>query len=150
MGPAGREAQIRRAREIAERAHAGQVDKLGEPYLEHVRRVAAFVAGDPLAEVVAWLHDVLEDTELTAADLRAAGMEEQVIAAGVAITRLEGEREEDYLARVSADPVARKVKLEADLVDNTSPERVARLPADVRAALAAKYRRYRVTLERAP
>lgn len=54
---------VERAKELAHRAHAGQVDKAGRPYIEHVARVAAAVADDPLAEAVAWLHDVLEDCD---------------------------------------------------------------------------------------
>lgn len=145
--PAATTLQVQKAREVAIRAHAGQTDKLGEPYIGHVGRAAAFVAGNPKAEAVAWLHDVLEDTQLTAAALRSAGLDEEVIAAVEAITRVEGEREEDYLARVSANPLARKVKLDGDLVDNTAPERLARLSADVRGRLTRKYRRYRDTLE---
>lgn len=142
------ESQVRTAREIAIRAHAGQVDKLGEPYIQHVSRVAAFVAGDPRAEATAWLHDVVEDTLLSTADLRGAGIAEDVIAAVAAITRRDDENEDAYLARVSANPLALKVKLEADLVDNTAPDRLARVPDDQRATLSEKYQRYRATLER--
>lgn len=52
---------VERAKELAHRAHAGQVDKAGRPYIEHVARVTAAVADDPEAEAVAWLHDMLED-----------------------------------------------------------------------------------------
>lgn len=48
---------VERAKDLAHRAHAGQVDKAGRPYIEHVARVAAAVSDDPEAEVVAWLHD---------------------------------------------------------------------------------------------
>lgn len=37
---------VKRARELAHRAHAGQVDKAGRPYIEHVERVAERVLGD--------------------------------------------------------------------------------------------------------
>ncbi len=49
------------ARTLATEAHAGQIDKAGQPYIGHVARVAAAVRGDDDAEVVAWLHDVAED-----------------------------------------------------------------------------------------
>lgn len=62
-----------RAETLARAAHAGQVDKAGAPYAAHPARVAAAVAGDPLAEAAAWLHDVIEDTGTTLADLRAEG-----------------------------------------------------------------------------
>ena len=45
-----------RAREIAAAAHDGQTDKSGAAYIDHPRRVAARVEGDPAAEVVAWLQ----------------------------------------------------------------------------------------------
>ncbi len=51
---------VERAKELARLAHAGQVDKAGRPYIEHVARVAAACSDDPEAEAVAWLHDVLE------------------------------------------------------------------------------------------
>lgn len=54
---------VSRAKDLAIRAHADQVDKAGRPYIEHVARVAAAVSDDPVAEAVAWLHDVLEDCE---------------------------------------------------------------------------------------
>lgn len=71
------------AEQLARIAHAGQVDKQGLPYIEHVARVAASVVTDVCATVpdtgstavaAAWLHDVLEDTPTTAADLLAAGI----------------------------------------------------------------------------
>ena len=71
-----------------------------------------------------------------------------MIAAVAAITRRDDENEDAYLARVSANPLALKVKLEADLVDNTAPDRLARVPDDQRATLSEKYQRYRATLER--
>lgn len=57
------------AQSIAAAAHKGQVDKAGKPYIEHPAHVAASVQGDA-AKAVAWLHDVVEDTPLTFADLR--------------------------------------------------------------------------------
>src|SRR5699024_8102125 len=52
---------ITEAKTLAQQAHAGQTDKAGRPYIEHVARVAAQVAFWPEAEAVAWLHDVVED-----------------------------------------------------------------------------------------
>lgn len=61
---------VQRAKDLAHRAHAGQVDKAGQPYIEHVERVAAAVSDDPEAEAVAWLHDVCEDSPETLIDFR--------------------------------------------------------------------------------
>ncbi len=68
------------AQSIAAAAHKGQVDKAGKPYIEHPAHVAANVQGDA-AKAVAWLHDVVEDTPLTFADLRERGVAPEVIEA---------------------------------------------------------------------
>lgn len=136
------------AREIATRAHAGQFDKSGHPYLGHPERVAARTAsagGDERAVAAAWLHDVLEDTAVTADELASAGIPDDVIEAVVALTKLAGQDTGDYFARVNSSPIAVRVK-HADLDDNTDPARVAQLDPGTRRRLAAKYARSRELL----
>ncbi|GAA4742299.1 hypothetical protein GCM10025783_12030 [Amnibacterium soli] len=134
--------QVALARRIATEAHRGQTDKLGVDYIEHPRRVAARL--DPLDEqAVAWLHDVLEDTEVTAEDLRAQGVDGEVVDAVQLLTRSEDEA--TYYAFIAGSPLARSVKL-ADIADNTDPERTARLDTTTRQRLAAKYRHARRAL----
>lgn len=58
--------RLARALQVAIRVHAGQVDEQDEPYLLHVERVVAAV-GSYEAKIVAALHDVIEDGELTLA-----------------------------------------------------------------------------------
>ena len=53
-----------RAIEIAARAHAGQVDKAGEPYIFHPLRLMLSLSGVH-AQMAAVLHDVVEDTSIT-------------------------------------------------------------------------------------
>lgn len=136
---------VDRARALATHMHAGQVDKLGAPYIEHPARVAGRVraAGDgDDAEVVAWLHDVVEDTDVTLAEIdRDFG---PVIARAVdAITRRGsddgGDEGDGYYRRVADDPLALVVKRH-DIDDNTATERTARLDPATRSRLAAKYR----------
>ncbi|MEU5690497.1 HD domain-containing protein [Actinosynnema sp. NPDC020468] len=122
---------------IAREAHRGQVDKSGKPYIGHPLRVMARVVGDH-ARMAAVLHDVVEDTPVTAADLLAAGCPPEVVATVVALSHLDGEPQEDYLRRVAADPVAVEVK-RADIADNTSPVRMADLDQATRTRLEAKY-----------
>ncbi len=58
---------------VAQKAHEGQERKSGEPYITHPLRVADTLAGLGLgAEVVAaaLLHDVLEESDVTAEDLK--------------------------------------------------------------------------------
>lgn len=131
------------ARAVARSAHEGQTDKVGEPYFEvHVCDVAARVARfGAEAEAVAWLHDVIEDTEVTLDDLREAGFPDEIVDDVDAISRREGEQPVDYYARVRARPRAKLVKMYGDIPSNTDPERMALLPPDVRARLNGKYSR---------
>lgn len=123
---------------FAAAAHMGQTDKAGQPYIDHPRRVARRLENPTVLELsVAWLHDVVEDTNLTVwhiEDMFGA----EVAAAVDAITHRAGETRTDYYARVKANPVALKVKL-ADIADNTDPERLAALDPTTRARLQAKY-----------
>src|ERR1700752_2724217 len=103
-------ATLERAIELAARAHAGQRDKEGLPYVLHPLRVMMAVGpGD--AQIVAVLHDTLEDTDLTEDDLRREGFSEDIIAAVKAVTRGKSERYSEYVVRSSRTDAARQVKL---------------------------------------
>ncbi len=127
-----------RAEMVAKEAHQGQYDKAGEPYIEHCRRVAERVRGDDMAEVVAWLHDVMEDSPGFGGRLLEFG--EDVVAAVMALTRFHGEHPAAYYERVKANPVALKVKL-ADVADNADEARLARLDWETAERLRKKYKR---------
>lgn len=108
---------VEQARAIATQAHQGQSSKTGEPFIDHVRRVAESVTGDE-EKVVAWLHDVVEKGPGWSLErLLAAGFPERVVEAVDAMTKREGEEYFDFVRRSIADPVARPVK-RADLTDN--------------------------------
>lgn len=128
---------LRIAEEIAKKAHDGQVDKVGVPYITHPVRVAAS-CGSIEEKIVALLHDVVEDTPITLSDLKAAGMPGHVTAAVDAITKRDNEKNIDYLERVKANPIAKAVKLK-DLADNFSPARFEKLSESDKARLAKKY-----------
>jgi (p)ppGpp synthase/HD superfamily hydrolase len=120
---------------LACRAHRGQLDKNGQPYILHVLRVM-MKQQDPTARIVAVLHDVVEDSETTIDDLRAAGYSAETCDAVDALTRRENEGYDQMIARVAANPLARSVKI-ADLEDNMDPAR--RLPGDREAERQQKY-----------
>lgn len=109
-------ANIDMALRIAVDAHTGQVDKVGQPYILHVLRVMSKMKTEETM-MVATLHDVVEDTDITLEYLREVGFSDDVIGAVDAITKRDGDNYEDYLARVYANEIARQVKL-ADLEDN--------------------------------
>jgi (p)ppGpp synthase/HD superfamily hydrolase len=121
------------AKEIATRAHQGQLDKADQSYITHPEFVAGQVTGDE-AKAVAWLHDVVEDTNITFDDLRAAGLSEAVIEAVNAITKRDNEDYETYLERVATNPLAKAVKL-ADLTHNMDTSRLKIVDDKTRARL---------------
>ncbi|GGN24262.1 hypothetical protein GCM10011609_77640 [Lentzea pudingi] len=124
---------------LATSAHDGQVDKSGRPYIGHPLRVMSSVTGEH-EQMAAVLHDVIEDTAVTAADLTARGCPAVVVDAVVALSHLPDEPQEDYLRRVAANPLALSVK-RADIGDNLSPTRMARLDEATQDRLKAKYAR---------
>ena len=79
------------------------------------------------AKVVAVLHDVIEDTSVTAEDLRREGFDEDVLAALECLTHRKGEPYADYVVQCKGDEIARRVKL-ADLEDNARPSRALLRP----------------------
>jgi hypothetical protein len=86
------------------------------------------------------LHDILEDTDVTAEDLREAGCDDALMESVAALTRRGGEAYSKLLERVSGDPVAVTVK-QADIADNADEARLSLLPPEKAAELRAKYRR---------
>ena len=138
--PDGRGSLVRAIR-IATAAHTGQFDKAGLPYITHPLRVMGAVDGDD-CKIVAVLHDVVEDSDVTLDDLKADGFAEHIIEAVDAITKGKGESLDESMARVVSVPLARTVKL-ADVADNMDPERLALLPTAVRRRLLTKYTRTR-------
>lgn len=127
----------------AMRLHGDQTDKSDNPYIDHLDAVAintvAVFGWDQTLVTVAYLHDVVEDTDATAQTLADEGYSEEIINAVIAISKKMGEKNYDYLTRVMANPIASKVKL-ADLYHNTKPERLAVLTEATRARLLKKYR----------
>jgi (p)ppGpp synthase/HD superfamily hydrolase len=135
---------IEKAIEIAARAHAGQVDKAGAPYVFHPLRVMLAMSGQ-YERMAAVLHDVVEDTAVTLDDLIAAGFPPEVIDAVDILTKREGESRLDAAVRASRNPVARVVKL-ADVEDNMDLRRIAN-PTEKDYARLKEYEQVRALLE---
>lgn len=113
---------LERAISLAAQAHEGQLDKTGQPYILHPLRVMLKVSS-LCEQMTAILHDVLEDTTLTADVLKAEGCPEEVLEALDALTRRKGEKYlDEYILRIQKNPIAKSVKL-SDLADNLNPAR---------------------------
>lgn len=130
--------QLRKAEMLAHKAHAGQTEaSTGEPYVHHLKRVAALVTTEA-QETVAWLHDILEDTSMTLAELRGCGFDDEICDAVDVLTRQKhAETYAVYIERVrrSNSPLALSVKI-ADLCDHLRPGCPPRLRSRYLAALA--------------
>jgi (p)ppGpp synthase/HD superfamily hydrolase len=139
---------------IARIAHRRQKEEsTGEPYIWHVERVVALVQRGTLghylreeAAAVAWLHDVVEDSDILgdAPDysLLAGGFSEQVVEAVMLLTRgwhvAKSASYEEYIRSIheSGNELARAVKL-ADLSDHLRPNCPERLRLKYERALEA-------------
>jgi (p)ppGpp synthase/HD superfamily hydrolase len=115
------------AYDIMQTAHEGQYDKGGNHYFLHPFRVSQEVKNHFfgwssdfdkfIAECVALLHDVIEDSNITANDLVNEGFEHAIVNRVVRMTRKEGESYMDYIKRIGEDNICRIVKM-CDLKDN--------------------------------
>ena len=115
------EEKVAAARLIAKLAHRGQTDKAGNDYFAHPEAVASLL-DTPEEKVVGYLHDTVEDTEVTVEDIREIFGDE--IADAVALmTHADGVPYMDYVKEVGKNPLARKVKL-ADLTHNMDIRRI--------------------------
>ena len=110
---------------LAIKAHAGQKDKGGQPYILHPLRVMLSMETDD-ERLVALLHDVFEDSPTPLSALERQGFPQHIIDAVVALTRNDGEDYFNYIERVGSNPLARAVKM-ADLADNMDITRLPRL-----------------------
>lgn len=136
---------------VAARAHVGQRDK-GRPSLPYLTHPMAVMASfdEPELQMIAVLHDAVEDgpangVEISLESLRAAGAPERVVAGVDAMTHRKGESNQQYWARVRANPDARLVKL-ADIDHNADEARLCLLEASHAERLRAKYRAARAAV----
>jgi guanosine-3',5'-bis(diphosphate) 3'-pyrophosphohydrolase len=114
---------VDRAIQIAAIAHAGQIDKGGEPYILHPLRVMLRMKSTE-ERIAAVLHDVVEDSQFTLESLKAEGFSDHIISALDALTKRPGESRIEAAHRAAAHPLARTVKL-ADNAENSDLSRIA-------------------------
>lgn len=142
-----KEETIKKIITLVRKYFEGKEDKGGHPYEQHLNRVAARVLDEKhkmkyvaysinevheiidydRAAIVAYLHDILEDTDCTIEELREAGCDDIMIDAVLAITRKEDEDSySDFIKRVKKNPIARLVKT-FDLEDNMDIKRLEKV-----------------------
>lgn len=125
---------------LAVKAHRGQLDRGGMPYILHPLAVMGMISSTDDIELlcIAVGHDLLEDTDVTEKTLGEWGFTVRVIAGIIALTKMDGEPYELYKYRVKANPDAVRVKI-CDLTHNMDLSRLGRKPTD---AEVERYERY--------
>jgi guanosine-3',5'-bis(diphosphate) 3'-pyrophosphohydrolase len=93
---------LEKAIQLSAKAHEGQVDKAGQPYIIHPIRVMLRVEDDS-ERIAAILHDIVEDTDITLDNLTSAGFSKEIVEAVKALTKLEGETRMEAAKRASDD-----------------------------------------------
>ena len=129
---------------MALKAHAGQKDKGGAPYIFHPLRLMLAMQTDE-EKMTAILHDVVEDSAVTLDDLRAAGFPNKVIEAVDLLTRKKEDSYEAFIEKIKPHSLARRVKM-ADLRDNLEIDRITH-PTEKDFARLEKYKKALGVLE---
>lgn len=139
-------ALTKKAAVIAYEAHRHQYDKSGMPYIFHPMHLAEAMT-DELTAAAALLHDVLEDTMITADDLAKEGIPKEVLAALRLLTRKDGEDYFDYVRKLQSNPIARAVKI-ADLKHNSDISRLDVIDKRAKARLEKYQKALKILEER--
>jgi len=113
--------RTRKAMQLAYSMHHGQLDKSGVPYIFHPIAVAEAMETEEEV-IVALLHDTIEDCGITREAI-AADFSDEIADAVAAITKIENEPYDAYVAKVKANKLARRVKI-ADLTHNMNLTRL--------------------------
>lgn len=103
-------------------AHINQTDKSGLPYVFHPFHLAEQMKTEETT-IVALLHDVVEDTDITLEDLKEKGFNKEIIDAIALMTHDDDTDYMDYVREIKKNPIAKAVKL-ADLRHNSDLSRM--------------------------
>lgn len=113
--------KTKRAMKLCFDAHKEQVDKSGLPYVFHPFHLAEQMQ-DEDTTIVALLHDVAEDTDITLEQISEFGFGEEIVQALALLTHAKEVPYMDYVRAIKPNPIARAVKL-ADLKHNSDLSR---------------------------
>ena len=107
---------LHKAITIACDAHQGQSSINGEPYILHPLRLLIKAKSNE-EKIIAVLHDVIEKSNISLADLKNKGFDQNIISSIESLSRRRGESYVDYIARLMKNNISVKIKL-LDLADN--------------------------------
>ncbi|OWR30863.1 GTP pyrophosphokinase [Saccharibacillus sp. O23] len=134
---------LARAIALAAQYHEGQTDKGGRPYIFHPLRLMLKALTEE-EQIVAVLHDTIEDTDLTLDDLRRDGFSNEIVEAVDRLSRRDDETYHEFILRIKKNRLASRVKI-LDLQDNMDLTRIKK-PSEKDQKRLAKYSRALDTL----
>ena len=114
--------QFQIALELAVKKHKNQTDKVGNPYILHPLHVMENVKNKD-AKIVAILHDIIEDTDVTEDYLLEIGISKHIVDAVVLLTHNDNTEYQEYIKNLSSNQLAKEVKI-ADLQHNMDLKRL--------------------------
>ena len=125
---------LSKAEQIARKSHHGQYRRDGRtPYIKHVETVVSKVNSVD-EKTVAWLHDVIEDTDVTAKDLLDAGFDAKIVHAVTLLTKTEGYDYIEYMRAIKVNPLAKAVKIadmQSNLADSPTKKQIERYSSGI-------------------
>ena len=107
---------LHKAITIACDAHQGQSSINGEPYILHPLRLLIKAKSNE-EKIIAVLHDVIEKSNISLADLKNKGFDQNIISSIDSLSRRKSESYVDYIERLMQNRISVKIKL-LDLTDN--------------------------------
>ena len=138
--------KTKQAIKLCFKAHEGQVDKSGLPYVHHPLHLAEQM-DDEEGTIVALLHDIVEDTDYSIKDLKGMGFGDAVVEAIDIMTHRSEVPYMDYVKEIAKNSIARKVKL-ADLNHNCDLTRLNHEPTSKDLERVEKYKKAKELLEK--
>lgn len=134
---------LARAIALAAQYHEGQTDKGGRPYIFHPLRLMLKALTEE-EQIVAVLHDTIEDTDLALDDLRREGFSDEIVEAIDRLSRRDDETYHEFILRIKENRLAARVKI-LDIQDNMDLTRIKK-PSDKDRKRLEKYSRALDTL----
>lgn len=110
---------------IATNAFQGVIDTKGNPYIDHAMRVMSRMDTEE-EKIIAVLHDVVEDTEITLRELQEAGFSRTVLDTIGMLTKKPDMTYFDYIEDIHSSELASRIKI-AEIEDNQDMMRVRKM-----------------------
>lgn len=136
--------QTKKALKLMFEMHKNQKDNAGMPYVFHPFHLAEQMSTEE-ETIVALLHDIIEDTQITLEDIKEMGFDDNIIVSLSLLTHKNNEDYDTYIKRIATNKTATIVKI-VDLKHNSDLTRLDYV-TDYAYKRTKKYKKYLNYLE---